>query len=122
MLSLTWGLRLAALAIILITGYYAYAATAQAALLFGGVSPTGGPLSIQDFQRHVGNVEMLTQVGAALVAAVVLLGQSYARLVLLEAYSSSAISRASPVICSSSPRTCPSSCAEAPSAAATAAK
>src|SRR5687767_4531246 len=59
--ALDWGMRIAALGIVLITGYYVYATLMAGDQLFRGLSAPGTVMPAPDFQRHVGNVELLTR-------------------------------------------------------------
>jgi hypothetical protein len=72
---LDWGLRLAALVIILVTGYYIYGAVAHSSELFRGTTGSG-VMNATDFQRHLNNMELLTKgliFGSLLVLLCVLL-------------------------------------------------
>jgi hypothetical protein len=77
----SWGLRLAAAALILITGYYLFVIFMFSDQLFRGLSAPGQQMSAQDFQRHVGNLEFLTRI--MLVATVVLLLTTMARFYMM---------------------------------------
>jgi len=58
-----WVLILSALLIILITGYYVYGTITANSLLFRAKLPDGGPFLRPDqFQQHVANMQLLTQV------------------------------------------------------------
>lgn len=67
-----WVLRIAAVALIGVTGYYLYGALAASGTLFRGVGPTGQAMSAADFLRHLSNMQLLTKIliiAAVLVAA-----------------------------------------------------
>jgi hypothetical protein len=57
-----WGLRLGAAAVILISGYYIYATLAASQQLFRGMTPLNTVMSVEEFQRHVANMQLLTKV------------------------------------------------------------
>jgi len=63
------GLILGAIALVLITAYYIYGTVAQGDVLFRAQGPNGQPMSVQDYQRHIANMEMLTK--GLLLASVV---------------------------------------------------
>lgn len=77
--SLDWGMRIAALGIILITGYYVYATLMAGDALFRGLMAPGTVMPSPEFQRHVGNVELLTRVllVCALVGTLTVLARYY---------------------------------------------
>lgn len=66
-----WALRLAAAAIVLITGYYLYATAFESQQLFHGLIEFGRQMSPQDFQRHVANLQLLMRI--LLLASVVVI-------------------------------------------------
>lgn len=72
LLTILW--RVAGLVVLIVVGYYGYAAVAHPNELFRGVGPTGGAMSSADFQRHLSNMQMLTQgMGIATMVFVVCL-------------------------------------------------
>jgi hypothetical protein len=59
--TLTVGLLISALALLAVTGYYVYGILAQSDQLFRALGPNGQAMSVQDYQRHVANMELLTK-------------------------------------------------------------
>jgi hypothetical protein len=76
---LDWGLRIAALGLILITGYYVVATLMYGNQLFAAVGPDSRSMSVADFQRHLGNMELLTKLLllASVLGIVCALGRFY---------------------------------------------
>jgi hypothetical protein len=74
-----WGLRLAGLLLLLVTGYYIYAIAAHGGQLFGGMASPTQRMSPQEFQRHIGNLELLTKLltYASVVGIICALGRYY---------------------------------------------
>jgi hypothetical protein len=74
-----WGLRLAGLVLIVVTGYYIYATVAHGAQLFQGMGANNQPMSPQDFQRHIANLEFLTKILllASVVTVICAIGRYY---------------------------------------------
>ena len=74
-----WALRIAAAAVVLITGYYIYATVAQSDQLFRGLAAPGQQMSAEEFQRHIGNMQLLTKLLLLACAVLVVtgLGRSY---------------------------------------------
>lgn len=77
--TLTLGLIISALALAAITGYYIYGTLAASDQLFRGMGPTGQAMSVQDFQRHLANMELLTKglLLASVVVVVCAIGRYY---------------------------------------------
>jgi hypothetical protein len=77
---LDWVLRAAAVLLLLITGYYVYGAMMHGSQLFAGANPTGGMLSIKEFQQHLANMELLTKLLLLCTVAIIVaaLGRYYA--------------------------------------------
>lgn len=75
---LSWGLRIAGLAIVAITGYYVYGTLQQSDQLFRAMGPNG-QVSPQDFMRHLNNVTMFTNIlfWASILVVVCALGRYY---------------------------------------------
>jgi len=69
--TLNLGLILSGLALVVITGYYAYATMFVGDQLFRGMGPTGQAMSVQDYQRHIANMELLTK-GLMLVSVIMI--------------------------------------------------
>lgn len=66
-----WGLRLGALAIILVTGYYIYGIVAANDQIFRALAQPGKYMSQQEFLRNANNMELLTKV--LFIASVVMI-------------------------------------------------
>ncbi len=76
---MTWGMYLAAAAVVLISGYYIYGTVAASDQLFRGLAGPAQQMSPQEFQRHVANLQLLTKllVLAAVILSVCALGRYY---------------------------------------------
>lgn len=74
-----WCLRIAAVVLVLITGYYVYGIVAQSSVLFQGMGADGRALAATDLARTKTNMESLTQflVLASLVLTISVLGRYY---------------------------------------------
>ena len=74
------GIRLCAIAILLVTGYYIYGTVAASNELFRGTLGTGAPMSVPQFQQHVQNMQLLIKVLtlASVLLIVCVLGRYYA--------------------------------------------
>lgn len=72
-----WGLKLGALAILVVTGYYVYGIVAASDQLFRGVAQPGQYMTIPEFQKNVQNMQLLMNVLfiASLVVIVSALGR-----------------------------------------------
>lgn len=73
------GLVLGALALILITGYYIYGTLAHGDELFRAMGPNGQPMSVQEYQRHLANMALLSKglILATVVFVVCAVGRFY---------------------------------------------
>jgi hypothetical protein len=71
---LAWLLRVAAAAIILITGYYVYATWFQSDQLFRGMATTGGQIAPAEFQRFVANMQLLMKLLTLAAVVVIVAG------------------------------------------------
>ncbi len=75
---LMWGLRIAAVVLVAITGYYIYATLAQGDALYRGLAE-GKAMGVADYQRHIGNMQILTRIMllASIVLTVCAIGRFY---------------------------------------------